>query len=534
MRVWPAHLHRKKAYMKLNPLNATLVAAGVLAMGAAGAFSLKPLWPGKQEVSTEAPAATAPTAVAAATPATTAAAAMAPVAPIPAQTVVPNYRAIFAQAGPAVVGVTVSGVHKLSAEEQAQMGGLPPGFENDPFFQFFRGIPGMPGAGPNARGRGGVPQQPFRGQGSGFIISADGLILTNAHVVREAKEVTVKLSDRREFSAKVLGADPTTDIAVLRIPAKDLPTVRLGNPKQLEVGDPVMAIGAPFGFEQTATQGIVSAKGRSLPGDSVVPFIQTDAAVNPGNSGGPLFDGSGNVVGINAQIYSQSGGYQGLAFAIPIDVALKVKDQIVATGKATHGRLGVAVQDVNQSLAESFGMKRPDGALVASVARNSAAAKAGIKPGDVIVEVNGEPIVRSGSLSSTIGMAAPGDKVKLKVWRDKAPIEIEARLGGVDDNKESVASGDPSERGASLGLALRPLTRDERRQIESDGGLVVQDVTGPAARAGIEPGDVLVAINGKPVTSIEQVRAVMASKPKSVALLVERDGERIFVPVNLG
>lgn len=523
--------------MKLNPLNTTLVAAGVLAMGTAGAFSLKPWFQDKAEAAS---ATTSPAVVAAATPSTTpsttvgpatgataAAAAMVPVAPIPAQAVVPNYRAIFAQAGPAVVGVTVSGTHKLSAEEQ-QMQGLPPGLENDPFFQFFRGLPGM-----QPRGRGGAPEQPFRGQGSGFIISADGLILTNAHVVRDAKDVTVKLSDRREFSAKVLGSDPVTDVAVLRIGAKDLPTVRLGDPKQLQVGDPVMAIGAPFGFEQTATQGIVSAKGRSLPGDSVVPFIQTDAAVNPGNSGGPLFDGSGSVVGINAQIYSQSGGFMGLSFAIPIDVALKVKDQIVATGRAQHGRLGVSVQDVNQSLAESFGMKRPDGALVASVQRGSAAAKAGLKPGDVITEVNGEPVVRSGSLSSLIGMASPGDKVKLKVWRDRGLVDIEATLGGVEDKRQA-ANDEQGDRANQLGLALRPLSRDERRQIETEGSLLIENVTGAAARAGIERGDVLIAINGKPVSSVEQIKSVMSGKPKSVALLVERDGERIFVPVNLG
>jgi serine protease Do len=266
----------------------------------------------------------------------------------------------------------------------------------------------------------------------------------------------------------------------------------------------------------------------------VVPFIQTDAAVNPGNSGGPLFDGSGAVVGINAQIYSQSGGYQGLAFAIPIDVALKVKDQIVATGKATHGRLGVTVQDINQTLAESFGMKRPDGALVATVARNSAAEKAGLKPGDVITEVNGEPIVRSGSLSSIIGMASPGEKVKLKVWRDQSSRDIEAKLGGAEEADKQVADKDAADQGGQLGLALRPLTRDERRQIQSDGGMVIENVSGAAARAGVEAGDVLIAINGKPVTSIEQVRSVMSGKPKSVALLVERDGERIFVPVNLG
>ena len=233
---------------------------------------------------------------------------------------------------------------------------------------------------------------PFRSLGSGFIISSDGLILTNAHVVRAATEVIVKLRDRREFKAKVLGSDAATDIAVLRIDAKNLPVVRLGDAQQLQVGDPVLAIGSPFGFEQTATQGIVSAIGRSLPGDTAVPFIQTDAAVNPGSSGGPLFDASGAVVGINAQIYSRSGGYQGLSFAIPINVALKVKDQIVATGRASHARLGVTVQDLNQTLAESFGLQRPDGALIANVAPDSAAAAAGLMPGDVVTEINGEPI----------------------------------------------------------------------------------------------------------------------------------------------
>ena len=260
---------------------------------------------------------------------------------------VPNYRAIVKQFGPAVVGVTVAGTHKADAEGQRQRPRPAAGHRGRPVLPVLQGHPRLRPGRPR-RGQARRPQQPFRGQGSGFIISADGLILTNAHVVRDAKEVTVKLSDRREFSAKVLGSDPVTDIAVLRIDAKDLPTVRLGDPKQLDVGDPVLAIGAPFGFEQTATQGIVSAKGRSLPGDAVVPFIQTDAAVNPGNSGGPLFDGNGEVVGINSQIYSHTGGYQGLAFAIPIDVALKVKDQIVATGKASHGRLGVTVQDLNQ------------------------------------------------------------------------------------------------------------------------------------------------------------------------------------------
>jgi len=495
---------------KSHPLTAALLAAGVLAAGSAAAFSLNPADWLKREPK--------PAVVAAA------AAAPAPVPMIAAQGRVPDYRAIVKQFGPAVVGITVSGTHQVSREQQ----GLPPGMENDPFFQFFRGLPGFEGRAPR-----GNPQQPFRGQGSGFVIASDGLILTNAHVVREAKEVTVRLADRREFAAKVLGSDPVTDVAVLRIPAKDLPTVRLGDPQQLEVGDPVLAIGAPFGLEQTATQGIVSAKGRSLPGDAVVPFIQTDAAVNPGNSGGPLFDGNGAVVGINAQIYSQTGGYQGLAFAIPINVALKVKDQIVATGKASHARLGVTVQDLNPALAESFGLSGLDGALVSSVAPGSAAAAAGLKAGDVITEVNGEKVQRSGALSSVIGLAVPGERVKLKVWRDKSAREMEARLGEVEASDAQVADAGSATPAGQLGLALRPLSRDERRQSGIEQGLLVEEAGGAAACAGIEAGDVLLAVNGRPVQSVEQLRGVLAGKPKSIALLVQRDGDKIFVPVNL-
>jgi serine protease Do len=503
----------------MKPLTAALLAGGILGAGAAGAFSL-PSWLQRNS----APAGTTATtgSVAAAAPA---AAVTAAVPMVPAQTQVPDYRAIFKAAGPAVVGITVEGMHKVTAEEQ----GLPPGIENDPFFQFFRGMPGM-----QQRGRGAQPQTPFRGQGSGFIISDDGLILTNAHVVREAKEVTVKLSDRREFSAKVLGSDTATDIAVLRIDAKNLPVVRLGDPKKLEVGDPVMAIGAPYGFEQTATSGIVSAKGRSLPGDAVVPFIQTDAAVNPGNSGGPLFDGNGTVVGINAQIYSQSGGFQGLSFAIPIDVALKVKSQIVATGKATHARLGVTVQDLNQGLAESFGLPRPDGALIAGVQPESAAAAAGLKAGDVVTEVNGERVERSGQLSSLIGLSAPGDKVKLKVWRDKAARDVEVKLGSADAKVALADEGGSSAEGGQLGLALRPLSKEERKAAQVEGGMLIEDVAGPAARAGVQQGDVLLAINGQPVQSLAQVQGVLKGKPKNVALLVQRDGETLFVPIRLG
>ena len=505
--------------MKIKALSAALIAAGVLAVGTAGAIDMAPDW--IKARTTAAAVQAAPVNTANAVVATSA---PAPVPMLAAQGV-PNYREIAKQSGPAVVGISVAGMHKASGEEQGQAPGAGGG---DPFLKFFRGMPGY-----QQRGQEGG-QVPFKGMGSGFIISTDGLILTNAHVVRDAKEVTVKLSDRREFAAKVLGSDTTTDIAVLRIDAKDLPIVRLGDARQLEVGDPVLAIGAPYGLEQTVTQGIVSAKGRSLPGDAVVPFIQTDAAVNPGNSGGPLFDGSGAVVGINAQIYSQSGGFQGLSFSIPINVALKVKDQIVATGKASHAKLGVTIQDLTLPLAESFGMKRPDGALVASVAPGSAAAAAGLKSGDVVTEVNGQPVVRSGELSSLIGLSAPGETVKLKIWRDHAAREIDAKLGGADAPATQVAdAAGAAVQPGQLGLSLRALTPEERQQARVDQGMVIAKVGGPAAKAGIEAGDLLLEINGKPVQSVEQIKSVLAGKPKVVALLVQRDGSKIFVPVNL-
>jgi serine protease Do len=331
----------------------------------------------------------------------------------------PNFRAIVHANAPAVVGVTVEGTRKLASAD-AQQG------PDDPFFQFFRGLPGMPRM-PFGGQEGG--SRPFRGLGSGFVVSADGVVLTNAHVVRDAKEVTVKLSDRREFRAKVLGSDPATDVAVLKLDARDLPTVALGDPKQLEVGDYVLAIGAPYGLEQSASQGIVSAKGRSLPGDSFVPFIQTDAAVNPGNSGGPLFDANGRVVGINAQIYSQSGGFQGLAFAIPIDVALKVKDQILAHGRVDHARLGVTVQDLSQSLAQSFGLEKPDGALVASVAPGSAAEKAELKPGDVITQIDGQALQGDSSLAESVNAHKPGDTITLTILRGNQQLSLRVTLG---------------------------------------------------------------------------------------------------------
>ncbi len=479
-----------------QPLAWAMLGGSLAVVGTAGAFDLPWQQPAKTPVAI---------AAAASLPAANTAAAV-PLAPAAA----PNYRAIVQQYGPSVVGITVEG-NRVAEAGDGEGQGLPPGWR--------RLQP--PGA------------QPFRGQGSGFIVSADGLVLTNAHVVKDARTVTVRMADRREYTATVLGSDAATDIAVLRIPAKGLVPVRLGDPAQLQVGDPVLAIGAPYGLTQTATAGIVSATGRSLPGDGAVPFIQTDAAVNPGNSGGPLFDAAGAVVGINAQIYSRTGGYQGLSFAIPVDVAMRVGQQIVATGSAQHARLGVAVQDMTQPLADSFGLPRPDGALVSQVAPGSAAAAAGLKAGDVILKIDGQPTLQAGALSARIAQAVPGDRIALALWRQGKPLDLNVTLGRADASADSAAasSDDAAAGGARLGLALRPLQPEERAQARLDHGLLVQDAQGAAARAGLARGDVVLAINGQPVDSVAALRRVLAASGKGVALLVWRDGAQLFVPI---
>ena len=373
-----------------------------------------------------------------------------------------------------------------------------------------------------------------RGQGSGFVISSDGLILTNAHVVRGAQTVTVKLTDRREFQAKVLGADSRTDVAVLRINAQNLPTVRLGNPKNAQVGEWVLAIGSPFGFENTVTAGVISAKGRSLPDESMVPFLQTDVAVNPGNSGGPLFNTHGEVIGINSQIFSRTGGYQGLSFAIPIDLATRVKDQIVSTGRASHPRIGVSIQDVNQQLADSMKLGRPEGALIANVEVQSPAAQAGLKAGDVIRRINGNPVVVSGDLPATIGLLTPGQSINVEVWRNGAAAQFTVTLAAAVDAVSLVAA--PQDKAATprLGLALRPLNDEERTASGLQQGMVVAQVTGAAADAGIEPGDLLISVNGTPATSIELIRRATAQSKGSVALLIQRGDTRIYLPIKVG
>jgi len=454
-------------------------------------------------------------------PPATAAATGTPTAPVVANSAMPDFPLITQRYGPAVVNISVTGTRKTSGIA------IDPEALSDPF-EFFRRFQR------GGQGRVTPREVPTRGMGSGFIVSPNGVILTNAHVVKDANEVTVKLTDRREFRAKVLGSDPKTDVAVLKIEANNLPVVTIGNTKDLRVGEWVLAIGSPFGFENTVTAGVVSAKGRSLPDDSAVPFIQTDVAVNPGNSGGPLFNSRGEVIGMNSQIYSQSGGYQGVSFAIPIDVAARVKDQIVATGKVQHAQLGVTVQEVNQSLADSFKLDRPEGALVSSVQKGSAAEKAGLQPGDVIRTANGQPVVASGDLPAIVGLSKPGDKLDMEVWRQGKKVALSARLGEVTEKVAKAQDKSEAAGGGKLGLALRPLEEGEKRQAGVGTGLLVEDVSGAAARAGVEPGDVVLAVNGTPAKSVDQVRAILSKSDKSVALLIQRGEDKIFVPVRIG
>jgi serine protease Do len=432
-------------------------------------------------------------------------------APPPVQSL-PDFASIAAQNGPAVVNISVSGTVKTT--------GMPQLDPDNPFFDFFRRF--APPAGDMIK----------RGQGSGFIVSSDGVVLTNAHVVADVSEVNVKLTDKREFRAKVVGIDKPTDIAVLKIDARDLPTVRIGDPQRTRVGEWVLAIGSPFGFENSVTAGIISAKSRSLPDEGYVPFIQTDVAINPGNSGGPLFNLAGEVIGINSQIYSQSGGYQGLSFAIPIDVAMKVQGQIRDHGKVRRGRLGLTIQELDHGLAESFGLAKPAGALVNAVDPDGPAGKAGVRPGDVILKLNGRDVPNSSALPPMASELAPGTTAQLEIWRGGKSLELSLKVGELGTPVASAERGSAGGEQGRLGVAVRPLTPEETRQ--SEGGLLVEDVTGPAARAGIRPGDVIVSVNGEPVGGADQLRAMVGKAGKRIALLIRRGDNRLFVPVELG
>lgn len=369
-----------------------------------------------------------------------------------------------------------------------------------------------------------------KGQGSGFIISPDGLILTNHHVVDGADEIKVHLTDDREFNAKVIGSDAKTDVAVIKIDGKDLPCVKLGNSKDVKVGEWVAAIGAPFGLENTVTSGIVSAKSRNLPSDQFVPFIQTDAAVNPGNSGGPLFNMKGEVIGINSQIFSTSGGFMGLSFAVPIDLELQIKDELVKHGKVNRGRLGVMIQTMSPEQAKSFGLEKNKGALIAQIQKDSAAEKAGLQEGDIVILFDGKGIDNAADLSRAVASARPDTEHNVKVLREGKEAEVKVKLDAAADT--SVAKGKAAEEARGrLGVTVRGLNDEEKKKYGD--GLVVVESHGPASEAGIKEGDVLLSVGGKKIRSFEQFKDAVNAADKTLALQVARDGSRTFLAVKL-
>ena len=436
----------------------------------------------------------------------------------PTQTL-PDFSAVVEANKATVVNITST---KTAAAPAGRLSPFGPGEQDDnPFSDFFRRFE-VP-----------QPQMPVRGMGSGFIVRSDGIILTNAHVVEGADEVRVKLTDRREFKGKVLGIDHVTDVAVVKIDATGLQTVRIGDPSKIRVGEWVLAIGSPFGFENTVTAGIVSATARSLPEGTYVPFIQTDAAVNPGNSGGPLFNLKGEVVGINSQIYSGTGGYMGLSFAIPIDVASNVEEQLVKSGKVERGRIGVAIQDVTAELAKSFGLDKPQGALVSSVEPGGPADKAGIKPGDVILAFEGKPVDTSTRLPTLVATTKPGTRAPLEVWRNGKKQNLSVAVGEMPTEKVA-RTGSSAEEHGKLGLALRPLTPQERQELGGAQGLVIQRASGAAAQAGLRPGDLIMGVNGMPVKNVDDLKRAVTQAKGSVALLIRRGDATLFVPIETG
>jgi serine protease Do len=451
-----------------------------------------------------------------------AAPAVAPLAASPAPasgrvTGLPDFSGLVAENGAAVVNISVT--------EKAQKAGNfgEPGEGDDPLSQFFRHYQ-MP-----------APERapPSHGIGSGFIVSSDGYILTNAHVVADASEVTVKLTDRREFIAKVIGVDKHSDVALIKIAATGLPIVHLGDSSRLKPGQWVVAIGSPFGFENSVTAGVVSATARPLD-ENYVPFIQTDAAVNPGNSGGPLFNVDGQVIGINAQIYSRTGGYMGMSFAIPIDLALSVENQLRTKGKVSRSRIGVAVQPVNQKLATTFGLSTPHGALISAVEPKGPGERAGLKPGDVITTVNGHNIDQQFELPMVIAEIPPGTVAHIGIWRDHKASQVDVKTVLLDDEPAQTAAAVGEDGGGKLGLAVRPLDPKEQEELHTRGRLVVEDVTGPALAAGLQAGDVVLGVNGAGVSSVAELKREVARAGHSVALLIQREDEQRYYSVDIG
>jgi len=403
------------------------------------------------------------------------------------------------------------------------------------FFKHY-GIPVPPGGMPHGNGGGGRGSEDQHSLGSGFIISADGYVLTNAHVVQDADEITVSLTDKRKLIAKVIGSDRKTDVALIKIEASGLQPVKMGDAEKLKVGEWVVAIGSPFGFESTVTKGIVSAKGRSLPQDTLVPFIQTDVPINPGNSGGPLFNMKGEVIGINSQIYSRTGGFMGLSFAIPIDVALDVSKQLRETGHVTRGWLGVVIQDVTQDIADSFGLSSPQGALIANVEKGGPGDKGGLLPSDIITQFDGKSIRSREDLPRVVGATKPGRDVPVMVWRKGRSTQLHFAVGempaespnGMRPASRKSGSDSPA---AKLGLSLNNLKEDQKKELDIKAGILIEDITGAAAKAGLQAGDVILSINNVDVSSVEEFNRTLAgvADKKAIALLVRRGDSSRFI-----
>ncbi|TWC14284.1 MULTISPECIES: DegQ family serine endoprotease [unclassified Pseudomonas] len=444
----------------------------------------------------------------------------------------PDFTQLVENASPAVVNISTTQKlpdRRVSEQQMPDLEGLPPMLRE--FFE--RGMPQQP------RSPGGGRQREAQSLGSGFIISPDGYILTNNHVIADADEILVRLADRSELKAKLIGTDPRSDVALLKIDGKDLPVLKLGKSQDLKAGQWVVAIGSPFGFDHTVTQGIVSAIGRSLPNENYVPFIQTDVPINPGNSGGPLFNLSGEVVGINSQIYTRSGGFMGVSFAIPIDVAMDVSNQLKSEGKVSRGWLGVVIQEVNKDLAESFGLEKPAGALVAQIQEGGPAAKGGLQVGDVILKLNDQPIIMSADLPHLVGALKAGAKANLEVIREGKRKNIELTVGAIPEEGAELESQPKSgvERSSNrLGVAVVELTAEQKKALELQGGVVIKEVQdGPAALIGLQPGDIITHLNNQAIGSTKEFTEIAKALPKnrSVSMRVLRQGRASFITFKL-
>jgi len=435
-------------------------------------------------------------------------------------TSLPDFTSLVEAASPAIVNI--SSQKKVSQQnyDMPDLDGLPPIFRD--FFE--RGFPGIP-----------PQQQDSTSLGSGFIISADGYILTNNHVVADADEITVRLPDRSEHKAKLVGTDPNSDVALLKIDGKDLPSVLIGSSENLKVGEWVLAVGSPFGFDHSVTAGIVSAKGRSLPNENYVPFIQTDVAINPGNSGGPLFNLQGEVVGINSQIFTRSGGFMGLSFAIPIDVAMNVANQLKESGTVNRGYLGVIIQEVSRDLAESFGLEKPIGALVIDVSPDSAAAKGGLQVGDIVISVDKHPVNTSSDLPHLIGNLKADDKVVLNIIRDGKKKSLKITVGGLP-NAKTAGTDSKAIDNNTLGLSVRDLTAEQKKSLALNGGVVISQLErGVGSMIGLRRGDVITHLNNQPITSAKEFNKLVAKLPKdrSISMRVLSNGNARFITFKL-